>query len=172
MNSTPGYETHLPTQETPVTVVIIDDDQRLVNALQALFESSGDIDVLAVGYSAEDAERLAIEHQPQVILLDLQFPEGISGIEAARRLSANPGINSRILVYTIVCEERIIFEAIKAGANSYVWKDGKHEDLIEAILATSRGEAYISPSIARMVLELFEAANRENKTSESKAKGN
>jgi DNA-binding NarL/FixJ family response regulator len=146
--------------EGPVTVIIVDDEREICEALQVVFSNTGDIEVLAVGYSGEDAIRLAAEYNPQVILLDLQFPSGMDGIEVIRHISADPTISSRILVYTILGKESVIFEAIKEGASSYVWKDEKHTDLIEAVLATARGEAYASPKVAQMVLEFFEKASR------------
>lgn len=162
MNSMSEHEDQMLRPRCPVTLIIIDDEREICDALETLFEANGRIDVLAVGYSGEDAERLAVEHNPQVILLDLHFPEGISGIEAIRRISSNSEIESKILVYTISAKERTIFEAIKAGAHSYVWKDEEYVDLEEAALATARGEAYASPAIAQMVLGFFETLNREN----------
>ena len=85
MNNLPEYEAQTPNPESPVTVIIIDDQREICEALKTSFETSGDIDVLAVGYSGEDAVRLAAEYNPQVILLDLRFPEGIDGVEAIRR---------------------------------------------------------------------------------------
>lgn len=142
-----------------ITLIIVDDNKKICHALESLFRSSNQIDVVAVSYSAEEGVKLSAEFNPDVILLDLEFPEEeIDGIEAIRRISSNPDIDSRVLVYTILGKGSTVFEAIKAGADSYVWKDEEHTDLIEAVLATARGEAFASPEIARLVLEFFERA--------------
>ena len=87
MDSLTENRTEAPEPGPPTTVIIIDDHREICNALQDLFEAAGDVDVLAVGYSGEDAVRLATKYNPQVILLDLHFPEGIDGIEAIRQIS-------------------------------------------------------------------------------------
>ena len=156
MNTFPRADSLRPKPDLPVTTIIVDDDREICRAMQALFETEGDIEVLATGYSAEEAIALAAEHHPQVILLDLHFENGMSGIEAIKQISARADIKSRVLVYTISARESTIFEAIKAGASSYVWKHEGYADLIEAVFTTARGESFASPTVATMVLEFLE----------------
>lgn len=144
-----------------VEVVIVDDEPEISKALKSLFEVSGEIQVVAIGYSANDAAKLVRENKPDVILLDLHFPDGSDGIEAIRQIGLLQDNRCRILVYTISRGEKTIFDALKAGAFSYVWKDEPHAKLKEAVLATARGEAYISPAVARLVLEFFNDLRRK-----------
>jgi DNA-binding NarL/FixJ family response regulator len=143
-----------------VTLVIVDDEKDICENLSKLFEATGEIDVLAVGYSGEDAVRLVRTHNPEVLMLDMHYPQGgIDGIEVIKQLTMLPHINTKILIHTFDNNENSIFEAIKAGAISYVWKYEPHSDLKNAVLTTAGGQAYISPSVAQMVLNFFDSLN-------------
>ena len=81
MNHSTARDIRSLDEENPVTVVIVDDEAEICERLGILFEASGLIDVVAVGYSGEDAVKLAAEWNPEVMLLDLHFPQGINGFK-------------------------------------------------------------------------------------------
>jgi DNA-binding NarL/FixJ family response regulator len=109
--------------------------------------------------TGDQAVALAIELQPDVVLMDLQMPDG-GGIEATRRIvAAAPTI--RILVVTLFEDDDSVFAALRAGARGYVLKEADEDELIRAIRAVGNGEAIFSPAVAGRVLAYF-AAPRPN----------
>ena len=99
------------------------------------------------------AVELALSLQPDVVLMDLQLPDG-SGIQATRAIVADsPSI--RVLVVTMFEDDDSVFAALRAGARGYVLKGTDEEDLLRAIRSVARGEAIFSPSIASRVLTYF-----------------
>ncbi|CAN5757313.1 hypothetical protein BH20ACT11_BH20ACT11_15700 [soil metagenome] len=103
--------------------------------------------------TGEEAVALAEELQPDVVLMDLQMPEG-NGIEATRRIVAqSPSV--RVLVVTLFEDEDSVFMALRAGARGYVLKDADEEEMVQAIKAVGRGEAIFSPQVAEKVLAYF-----------------
>ena len=142
--------------ELPVSVVIIDDDVDLCRALKKLFEIDGRIQVLAVSHSPYNAIPLLESHCPDVLLLDIDFDEAISGIDVLKRVKAREDLDVKILIYTIYARDETIFDALRAGANSYVWKDESTEEIADAIINTAQGKAHISTAIAQKMLDHFD----------------
>jgi DNA-binding NarL/FixJ family response regulator len=103
--------------------------------------------------SAVKVDRRVEELQPDVVLMDLQMPEG-NGIEATRRIVAQSP-NVRVLVVTLFEDEDSVFMALRAGARGYVLKDADEEEMVQAIRAVGRGEAIFSPQVAEKVLAYF-----------------
>ena len=102
---------------------------------------------------AEDAARLIAESPPDVVLMDISMPV-MTGIEATRAIKAS---NSEIEIVglTMHADERYFFELLKAGASGYVVKGGAPHELLEAIRAAARGQAYIHPSVAGRLIGDF-----------------
>ncbi len=84
--------------------------------------------------------------QPDVAILDIQMP-GLSGIEVARRLSADTGNRTALVVLSLHKEEIDLQSALDAGVSAYVVKDDAAQDLVEALRAAARGEMYVSPRL-------------------------
>jgi two-component system, NarL family, response regulator LiaR len=143
-------------QIEPVSIIIIDDDENLRLTLGRLFEVDGRIRVLATSGLPSDTVPLLRKHKPQVLLLDIEFQGQPIGIDVLREVRRHSDITVKILIYTIYAQHETIFEALRSGANSYVWKDETTDSITDAILDTAVGKAHISPTIAQMVLDHFE----------------
>ncbi|MCC6942944.1 MAG: response regulator transcription factor, partial [Thermomicrobiales bacterium] len=106
--------------------------------------------------SADGMERavdLALSLQPDVVLMDLQLPDG-SGIQATRTIvETSPAM--RVLIVTMFEDDDSVFAALRAGARGYVLKGTDEEDLLRAIRSVAAGEAIFSPTIASRVLTYF-----------------
>lgn len=112
-----------------------------------------DFKVVGEASTGQETIRLAMELQPDVILMDLQMPDG-NGLTATRAiLQSNPGI--RILVVTLFEDDDSVFAALRAGARGYVLKDSRDEEIVRAIRAVGNREAIFSPEIATRVLGNF-----------------
>lgn len=108
------------------------------------------IDVIGEAELATRGITLARELLPDVVLMDLNMP-GMSGIEATQRLSASVPL-TRVLVLTIVADERDVMDALLAGACGYLLKDAPIAQIVEGIRAAARGESQISPRVAGQLI--------------------
>jgi DNA-binding NarL/FixJ family response regulator len=136
-------------------VLIADDHPLFRHGLAALLGASVDFEVVGEATTGEEAIELAVQLQPDVILMDIQMP-GVNGIEAARRiLHISPQI--RILMITMFEDDASVFTAMRAGARGYVLKDAQKVDMLQAIRAVGRGEAIFSPAIATRLIDFFSA---------------
>jgi NarL family two-component system response regulator LiaR len=137
----------------PITVMIVDDHEMVRQGASGYLAAQPDITVVAEAESGEEAVRLAGEHVPDVALMDLVMP-GMDGVEATRRVKdASP--RTQIIVLTSYHQDEHIFPALQAGAISYLLKDVKAKELVEAIHRAARGEATLHPRVAARVIKEF-----------------
>lgn len=141
-----------------LTVLIADDHPLFRKGMRSLLEMMPDITLVGEASSGREAVELAMTHQPDVVLMDLQMPEG-SGLEATRELSKRSP-NVRILVVTLFEDDESIFTALRAGAHGYILKDADEEEMMRAIRAAGEGEAIFSPAIATRLIEYFASARQ------------
>ena len=134
-------------------LLLVDDQPLFRKALASLI--NGQFDMIVVGEASDGAEAVAQIRAlaPDLVVMDVNMPvaSGIDGVREARR----SGIDLPIIMLTISDEDDDLFEAIKAGANGYLLKNLKPEQLFEGIRLAARGEAPISPAIASRLLEAF-----------------
>ncbi|MEZ0110252.1 DNA-binding NarL/FixJ family response regulator [Catenulispora sp. EB89] len=136
--------------------VLVADDQALVRGSFSLLVDSAP-DLSSVGQAATGAEavELAEREHPDVVLMDIRMP-GMDGIEATRRITAaapNPPI--RVLILTTFNIDEYVFTALRAGASGFLLKDTPPADLLAAIRVVAAGEALLSPSVTRRLIEEF-----------------
>ena len=142
-----------------VKVLIVDDHDIVRQGLRYYLDVYDEIEVVGEAATGLDAVALVREKEPDVVLMDLVMPE-MDGIEATRELLARSP-DTKVIVLTTFAEEQKIFPAIEAGATSYLLKDIKPPDLIEAIMAAHRGEAQLHPDIAKKLMSRIVKASRD-----------
>jgi NarL family two-component system response regulator LiaR len=142
-----------------ISVLIADDHTLVRQGIRAFLEAQPHFTIVAEADSGEAAVRLAAEHVPDVVLMDLVMP-GMDGVEATRRLkSVSP--RTQIVVLTSYHEDEHIFPALRAGAISYLLKTIKMDDLAEAIRRAAQGEASLHPRVAARVIEELQGGKQE-----------
>lgn len=139
--------------EGPIRVLIADDHPLFRAGVRALLEAAQATEVVGEAASAEAAVQLAATLQPDVVLMDLQFPT-LNGIEATRQIVATCG-PVHVLVVTMFEDDRSVFAAMRAGAQGYVLKGAGPDELLRAIEAAAAGEAIFSPAVATRLIEFF-----------------
>ena len=144
----------------PITVMIVDDHEMVRRGASSYLEAQPDISVVAQAGSGEEAVRLAQEHIPDVVLMDLVMP-GMDGVEATRRVK-NASPRTQIIILTSFHQDEYIFPALQAGAISYLLKDVKAAELLEAIRRAAQGEATLHPRIAARVIKTFRDLENED----------
>jgi len=138
-----------------MTRVLLVDDQDLVRAgLRIILSSEPGIEVVGEASDGAEAERLARELTPDVICMDVQMP-GVDGLEATRRIVADPAVSAGILILTTFDRDDYLFEALEAGASGFLLKTARPEKLIEAVQVVARGEALLAPDVTRRVIAQF-----------------
>jgi len=143
----------------PITVLLVDDHEVVRQGLRAYLDALPDFAVVAEAESGEAAVRLASEHIPDVMLMDLVMP-GMDGVEATRQVkTASP--RTQIVVLTSYHEDEHIFPALRAGAISYILKDVKMDELADSVRQAARGEATLHPRVAARVIQEIHGAKHE-----------
>jgi DNA-binding NarL/FixJ family response regulator len=138
------------------------DDQSLVRAgFRLVLEHDADIEVVAEAADGAQAVRLARQHRPDVILMDVRMP-GRDGIEATRAILGSDELaGTRVVVLTTFEVDEHITDALQAGACGFLLKDIEPEDLRRAVHTVAAGDSLLSPSVTRRVLaELRSRADR------------
>jgi DNA-binding NarL/FixJ family response regulator len=134
--------------------VLVVDDQSMVRAgFRMLLAGEEDIEVVAEASNGLEAVDKAARFDPEVILMDIRMPE-LDGLQATRRILAKDR-DARILVLTTFDLDEYVYEALRAGASGFVLKDDSPEQLIAAIRTVAAGEALLSPTITRRVIQKF-----------------
>ncbi len=137
----------------PITVMIVDDHEMVRQGASGYLEAQPDITVVAEAESGEEAIRLAREHVPDVVLMDLVMP-GMDGVQATRKVK-DISPRTQIIVLTSYHQDEHIFPALQAGAISYLLKDVKAKELVQAIHRAAQGEATLHPKVAARVIQEF-----------------
>jgi DNA-binding NarL/FixJ family response regulator len=136
-----------------INVLIVDDHPVVRKGMRALLETVPEITLVGEAENGKEAVKLAQAHQPDIILMDLQMPDG-NGIVTTRELNQlTPNI--KILVVTLYEDDDSIFAALQAGAHGYILKDADEEEIIQAIKIVAEGGAMFGPSIATRVMNYF-----------------
>lgn len=137
-----------------VRIILAEDDARIQEAFREIAEEEPTLDLLGVACDGEQAVQMALQFEPQVVLMDIQMPR-LNGIEATRRIKrALPPV--QVVIWTIFGDDQHVFEAIKAGAIGYLLKDSPTQEIIEGILAAARGESLLHPAVANRVIQEFQ----------------
>ena len=136
-----------------IQVLIADDHALFRQGLKIVLDAERDIEVVAEAADGEEAIAKAIETVPDVILMDVRMPK-VTGIEAAARLKEElPTV--KIVMLTVSDDEQDLFDAIKAGASSYLLKDTDADEIAPALRQIYAGQSLVSPSMASKLLNEF-----------------
>jgi DNA-binding NarL/FixJ family response regulator len=140
-----------------IRLLIVDDQELVRTGFRLFLETQDDLEVVGEARDGAEAIDRAQQLQPDVILMDIRMPR-IDGVEATRRLtSAGLEPPPRVLVLTTFDLDEYVFGALRAGAAGFLLKDAPRERLVEAIRVVHSGDALLSPSITRRLVEDFAA---------------
>jgi DNA-binding NarL/FixJ family response regulator len=136
--------------------VLLADDQRIVReGLGTLLGLLEGIELVGTAADGEEAVALAVERDPDVVLMDLRMPR-VDGIEAIRRLTAR-GDRPRAIALTTYADDASVLGALRAGARGYLTKDAGADDIRAAVEAVARGDAALDPSVQHHVVAALAA---------------
>ena len=134
--------------------VLVADDQSLVRGgFRMLLTGEPDMEIVAEASNGLEAVDKAARFHPTVVLMDIRMPE-LDGLEATRRILAADA-EARILILTTFDLDEYVYEALRSGASGFVLKDEPPEQLLAAIRTVAAGDALLSPSVTKRVIERF-----------------
>ncbi|MCL6546539.1 MAG: response regulator transcription factor [Bryobacteraceae bacterium] len=135
----------------PKIRILLADDHALVRqGFRRILEAEPDMEIVGEADNGRETVALAEKLRPDVIVMDVGMPE-LNGIEATRRLSESLP-RTRVLALSMHKDSVYVREILRAGARGYLLKDAFDRDLLLAVRAVARGEAYLSPAVSEAVL--------------------
>ena len=138
----------MPNQK--IRVLLADDHTILRRGVRMLLESQPDMEVIGEAKTGREAIDEARRLTPDVVVMDVSMPE-LNGIEGTRQICSELK-NTKVIGLSMHSDAVYVREILRAGARGYLIKDSEDEDLLRAIRAVSRGEAFLSPAVSDAVL--------------------
>jgi DNA-binding NarL/FixJ family response regulator len=142
-----------------VRIVIADDQELIRTGFRMILAADPGIEIVAEAGTGSEAIRAARELHPDVVLMDIRMPD-LDGVEATRRILAEHGPRTRVLILTTFDLDEYVYEALRAGASGFLLKDLPAPQLIAGIHTISQGQALLAPAITRRLIAEFTAPKR------------
>ena len=137
---------------TQTVRVVLADDQALLRAgIGTILSAHPAIDVVGQAGTGAEAVDVVRATRPDVVCMDVQMPD-MDGLEATRRIVADPQLHAAVVVLTTFNREDYLLEALQAGAVGYLLKTSRPEQLTDAVLSAAAGEGLLSPEVTRAVI--------------------
>ncbi|UWF77410.1 MULTISPECIES: response regulator [Microbacterium] len=146
------------TAQTPIRVLLVDDHAMLRAGFRTILDAQPDITVVGEAATGAEAVATAAQLRPDVITMDVQMPD-MDGLEATRRIVADPAVSSAIAVVTTFDRDEYLFQALEAGASGFLLKNAGPEELIAAVRALAAGDGMLAPEVTRRVLTRFASSS-------------
>ncbi|MED1881759.1 response regulator transcription factor [Brevibacillus borstelensis] len=147
-----------------IRIVIVDDHQLFREGVKRILEMEKDFQVVGEGADGEEAFRLAEDHKPDVVLMDINMPN-VSGVSAAEQvISVSPG--TRVIMLSIHDDEGYVYRTLRSGASGYLLKEMGTNDLVEAVRVVASGGAYIHPKVTGKLIEEFRRLSEQEGTND------
>lgn len=131
-----------------MNIIIVDDDKLVCQALKTILEADGEIHVLCLGHSGEEAIELYQSYQPDILLMDIRM-SGMTGIEAGEKI-INQYSQAKILYLTTFADNEYIITALKIGAKGYLLKQN-FDSIVPALKAVSSGQSVFGNEIVSKI---------------------
>jgi NarL family two-component system response regulator LiaR len=151
MSSDRSLPQHTNSEGKKIRVLVVDDHAIVRQGLRTFIDLQSDMEVVGEGTNGIEAVELAMQLNPDVILLDLIMPE-MDGVEATRKILEGVP-QSRVLILTSFAEDDKVFPAIRAGAHGYLLKDIQPNDLVQAVRESYQGKAQLHPDVTRRLMK-------------------
>jgi DNA-binding NarL/FixJ family response regulator len=135
-----------------VTVLLVDDQPLVRAGIATILGAQEDLKVVGEAADGAAAVEAARTLRPDVVCMDVQMPD-MDGIEATRRIVADPTVPSRVLVLTTFQREDYLVAALRAGASGFLLKNARPTQLADAVRAVAAGDALLAPELTRAMIE-------------------
>lgn len=136
-----------------IRVMLADDHQLVRQGLRLLLEETDGFEIVAEATNGHEAVELAQQLRPDVLVMDINMPR-LNGVQAAGQIR-DLGLATRVVILSMHSDETVVRQALRVGVRGYLLKRSSAEELLLAIRAAHRGEMYLGPAIAEMILADF-----------------
>lgn len=141
-------------------VALVDDHPLVWQGIKAVLATEADMEPVGWASNGQEAERLVIETEPDVVLMDMRLP-GESGLDIIKRLKLKaPG--ARFVILTTYTEKREVAEAIEMGVDGYMLKEALPEEMLAALRLVKRGRPYFDPAVMQVMMAAQRQHNQLN----------
>jgi DNA-binding NarL/FixJ family response regulator len=137
-----------------IRVAVVDDQALMRDGFTMILEAQSDIEVVGNAEDGRTGVELARRTRPDVVLMDIRM-SGMDGLEAAAIISRDPTIDTKVLMLTTFDLDEYVYDALRAGASGFLLKDTPAEQLVDAVRVIASGDALLSPSVTRRLIEEF-----------------
>ena len=138
-----------------ITVLIVDDQPLMRNALRMCLSAETDMDVLGEAADGSEAVELAARLHPDVVVMDIRMPN-VDGVAATRRLTeTGKGEPPKVLAITTFDLDEYVVEALRAGVSGFLLKDATPAELVHAVRVVAAGNALLAPTVTRRLLDRY-----------------
>ena len=142
-----------------IKILLVDDHAMFRAGIKALIEAEDRLEVVGEASTGDEGVDKVRELKPDIVIMDLSMP-GSNGLEATRRIAALE-LNTSVLVLTVHAEEEYLVPVVEAGASGYLTKTSADTDLLEAIKVVARGQVFLPPKAATLLLRRYKDAEGE-----------
>ncbi|MFI7636792.1 response regulator [Nonomuraea sp. NPDC049400] len=136
-----------------IRVLVVDDEALVRSGLRMILESSGEIVVVGEARDGDEAVSAVARLRPHVVLMDVRMP-GSDGLDAARRILADPDAPKVIMLTTFDLDE-YVHEALRLGAVGFLLKDTRPRELVAGVRTVAAGQAMLSPTVTKRLIGAF-----------------
>ena len=143
---------------TAVRVLLVDDHAMMRAGFRMILEADGAFEVVGEAATGTEAVAQARALHPDVVCMDVQMPD-MDGLEATRRIVADPDTAAAVLVVTTFDRDDYLFSALEAGASGFLLKNAGPEELVAAVRVVAAGDALLAPEVTRRVIARFAAGD-------------
>jgi DNA-binding NarL/FixJ family response regulator len=141
---------------------LIADDQALVRGgFRMILQAQPDIAVVAEAEDGAQAVAMAARNRPDVALLDIRMPI-MDGLEATRRILADPANRTRVIILTTFDLDEYVYEGLRAGASGFLLKETRPEILADAVRTVAGGQALVAPAVLLRLVDAYAATRPAN----------
>ena len=140
-----------------IRVLLVDDHAVMRAGFRMILETADDVVVVGEAATCAEAVAAASALHPDVICMDVQMPD-MDGIEATRRIVADPALQAAVVIVTTFDRDDYLFEGLAAGASGFLLKNAGPEELVSSVRVAAAGDALLAPEVTRRVIARFAAA--------------
>ena len=142
-----------------IRVAIVDDQALMRDGFSMILDAQPDIEVVGDAANGRLGVELCQRTRPDVVLMDIRMPV-LDGIEATRLIAADGSCPTKVLVLTTFDLDEYVYSAVRAGASGYLLKDAPAQELVAAVRVIAQGEALLSPSVTKRLIDSRRSAPR------------
>jgi len=137
-----------------IRVAVVDDQALMRDGFTMILDAQDDIDVVGDAENGRLGVELCRRTRPDVVLMDIRMPE-MDGIEATKLITTDDGYDTKVLMLTTFDLDEYVYSAMRAGASGFLLKDTPAKELVAAVRVIARGDALLSPSVTKRLIEEF-----------------